>query len=80
MNSYLTKVTGDKKYSKTIKNIYKSLNKVPTFDGLLPSYIRIDTNEGSGLYEMGPSTNSYYEYLLKAWIQGGKKDKVSICE
>lgn len=75
--SYLSKVTGDKKYSKTIQQIYKSLYKVPTFDGLLPTYIRIDTNEGSGLYDVSPLTNSYYEYLLKTWIQGGKKDKVN---
>ncbi len=29
-----------------------------------------------GQYTMGASADSYYEYLVKAWIQGGKKEDV----
>ena len=28
-----------------------------------------------GIYTLGARADSYYEYLLKQWIQGGKKDK-----
>ena len=46
--------------------------------GLRMTYIQFSSNKPTGVYTMGALSDSYYEYLLKAWIQGGKKDKV--CE
>ncbi|XP_059957809.1 endoplasmic reticulum mannosyl-oligosaccharide 1,2-alpha-mannosidase-like [Mesoplodon densirostris] len=45
-------------------------------DGLVPMFI----NTGNGLFThlgvftLGARADSYYEYLLKQWIQGGKKE------
>lgn len=45
-------------------------------DGLVPMFI--NTNNGQfthqGIYTMGARADSYYEYLLKQWIQGGKTE------
>lgn len=36
--------------------------------------MRAGTVHGWGTLTMGARADSYYEYLLKMWIQGGKKD------
>lgn len=45
-------------------------------DGLVPMFI--NTNNGlfthQGVYTLGARADSYYEYLLKQWIQGGKAE------
>lgn len=45
-------------------------------DGLVPMFI--NTNSGrfnqQGVYTLGARADSYYEYLLKQWIQGGRKE------
>ena len=50
-----------------------------TSEGLLPTLLNVATGEGKGSsYSAGAYADSYYEYLLKVWIQGGKKDEVSV--
>ena len=64
--------TGDMKYrhlaEKGVKRIYTHNQKA----GLLPLYL--DTNGGvwSGKISFGAMGDSYYEYLLKCWVQSGK--------
>lgn len=45
-------------------------------DGLVPMFI--STHSGLfthlGVFTLGARADSYYEYLLKQWIQGGKQD------
>lgn len=45
-------------------------------DGLVPMFI--NTHSGLfthlGVFTLGARADSYYEYLLKQWIQGGKKE------
>lgn len=45
-------------------------------DGLVPMFI--NTNSGQfthkGVFTLGARADSYYEYLLKQWIQGGKTE------
>lgn len=45
-------------------------------DGLVPMFI--NTHSGlfthMGVFTLGARADSYYEYLLKQWIQGGKKE------
>lgn len=49
-------------------------------DGLVPMFI--NTNSGQfthqGVFTLGARADSYYEYLLKQWIQGGKKETESV--
>ena len=61
---YLSHHTKDPKYRKVIDAVYKTLKSIPTQDG------------SSGDISMGAMADSYYEYLLKMWIQSGKKDEV----
>ena len=76
---YLSKATWRPKYRRVAERIYKSLEKAATRDGLLPTYLDVRTGGvGGDEYTMGAMADSYYEYLLKAWIAGGKKDKVGV--
>lgn len=56
------------------------MNKVHKLDGKLDGLVPmfINTNSGQfthqGIYTLGARADSYYEYLLKQWIQGGKKE------
>lgn len=69
------------KYKKAIDTIYNTLKKVQTRDGLLPTFMNPVTGEAAhGDLSMGAMADSYYEYLLKMWIQSGKKDEVGISE
>ena len=76
---YLSHHTKDPKYKEVIEAIYKTLKDVPTKDGLLPTFLDPTTGAGdSGDISMGAMADSYYEYLLKMWIQSGKKDEVRV--
>lgn len=45
-------------------------------DGLVPMFI--NTHSGlfthMGVFTVGARADSYYEYLLKQWVQGGKRE------
>ncbi|KAK7372159.1 hypothetical protein VNO80_05530 [Phaseolus coccineus] len=69
----LSQRTGDPKYQQKVENVIAQLNKTFPGDGLLPIYI----NPHSGAAGYSPITfgamgDSFYEYLLKVWIQGNK--------
>lgn len=40
-----------------------------------PQYDRVSLKPNGQYYSMGGCSDSYYEYLLKAWVQGGKQEK-----
>lgn len=46
-------------------------------DGLVPIFINADSGQfkSSGTITLGARGDSYYEYLLKEWIQTGKTDQ-----
>ena len=76
---YLSHHTGNVKYKKAIDSIYNTLKRVQTQDGLLPTFMNPVTGEAAhGDLSMGAMADSYYEYLLKMWIQTGKKDEVGL--
>ncbi|KAH1240327.1 Mannosyl-oligosaccharide 1,2-alpha-mannosidase MNS1 [Glycine max] len=73
----LSQRTGDPKYQQKVENVIAQLNKTFPDDGLLPIYI----NPHSGAAGYSPITfgamgDSFYEYLLKVWIQGNKTSAV----
>ncbi|QCE00982.1 mannosyl-oligosaccharide 1,2-alpha-mannosidase MNS1 [Vigna unguiculata] len=73
----LSQRTGDPKYQQKVENVITRLNKTFPDDGLLPIYI----NPHSGAAGYSPVTfgamgDSFYEYLLKVWIQGNKTSVV----
>ena len=60
-----------------VNEVMKLVHKLPgKHDGLVPMFI--NTNSGQfthkGVFTLGARADSYYEYLLKQWIQGGKTE------
>ena len=71
--AYLSTATGDRKYVTASDRFTKWLRAhKPSVDGLWPNCFERDNG---GLLTMGADGDSFYEYLLKRWLQGGKKDK-----
>ncbi|XP_060763373.1 mannosidase, alpha, class 1B, member 1b [Neoarius graeffei] len=73
----LSRLTGDPKYQDAVMQVMKQVHKLEgKHDGLVPMFI--NTNSGQfthlGVYTLGARADSYYEYLLKQWIQGGKTE------
>ncbi|CAI9753822.1 unnamed protein product [Fraxinus pennsylvanica] len=73
----LSQRTGDPKYQQKVEDVILELNKTFPPDGLLPIYI--NPHSGTSSYStitFGAMGDSFYEYLLKVWIQGNKTDMV----
>ncbi|KAK4480775.1 hypothetical protein RD792_011626 [Penstemon davidsonii] len=73
----LSQRTGDPKYQQKVEDVILELNKTFPPDGLLPIYI--NPHRGSRSYStitFGAMGDSFYEYLLKVWIQGNKTTAV----
>lgn len=73
--TYLSDVTGNPIYREkveTIRNVVQGMEKPK---GLYPNYLNPKTGKwGQHHMSMGAMGDSFYEYLLKAWIQSGKQD------
>ncbi|PPS11790.1 hypothetical protein GOBAR_AA08851 [Gossypium barbadense] len=75
----LSQRTGDPKYQDKVEKVIVALNKTFPADGLLPIYINPDTATGSySTITFGAMGDSFYEYLLKAWIQGNKTSSLKL--
>jgi mannosyl-oligosaccharide alpha-1,2-mannosidase len=73
----LSQRTGVPKYKEKAEKVIKQLRKVFPRDGLLPYYINPDTGEPTdSVITFGGMGDSFYEYLLKVWIQGNKTEVV----
>ena len=65
----LARHTKEARYESVVKKIYDSVEKASTWDGMLPTMMRMDTGQPShGTYTMSGSGDSYYEYLLKGYM------------
>ncbi len=52
------------------------LQSLPKKDNLVPLFINAETGQlRPGTLTMGARADTYYEYLLKQWLQSGKKEK-----
>ncbi|KAB1204297.1 Mannosyl-oligosaccharide 1,2-alpha-mannosidase MNS1 [Morella rubra] len=73
----LSQRTRDPKYQEKVEDVIKGLHKTFPSDGLLPIYINPHTGTKSySSITFGALGDSFYEYLLKAWIQGNKTEPV----
>ncbi|KAL7597762.1 hypothetical protein Lser_V15G25399 [Lactuca serriola] len=73
----LSQRTGDPKYQQKVENVILELNKTFPADGLLPIYINPHRGTAShSTITFGAMGDSFYEYLLKVWIQGNKTAEV----
>lgn len=73
----LSQRTKDPKYQEKAEKVIKELRKSFPEDGLLPIYINPQTGtKSAGAITFGAMGDSFYEYLLKAWVQGNKTETV----
>eukprot|EP00904_Undaria_pinnatifida_P011230 jgi/Undpi1/7237/HiC_scaffold_22.g09710.m1 len=68
---YLSEITGDPKYAQKANKVFDIMSKLHVADGLFPIFF----NPSSGKpVTFGALGDSFYEYLLKAWLQGGQEE------
>ncbi|KAM6902437.1 endoplasmic reticulum mannosyl-oligosaccharide 1,2-alpha-mannosidase [Xenentodon cancila] len=73
----LSHLTQEPQYQDAANEVMKLVHELPgKHEGLVPMFI--NTNSGQfthkGIFTLGARADSYYEYLLKQWIQGGKAE------
>lgn len=73
----LSRLTKKDKYQAAVDDVMKQIHRLEgKKDGLVPMFINTNSGKFShlGVYTLGARADSYYEYLLKQWIQGGRKE------
>ena len=77
---YLSAITGDQKYVKIVRKIRDFMEgmKKP-YEGLYLNYINPYTGQwGEDIVNIGGRGDSYYEYLLKSWLQSNRTDRQAL--
>ncbi|XP_034942519.1 mannosyl-oligosaccharide alpha-1,2-mannosidase IA [Chelonus insularis] len=73
--SYLSDITGNPVFREKVERVRQKLKDAVKPKGLYPNYIHPQTGKwGSHHMSLGALGDSFYEYLLKAWIQSGGED------
>ncbi|KAJ8486382.1 hypothetical protein OPV22_018867 [Ensete ventricosum] len=75
----LSQRTGDPRYQQKAEKVISQLQKTYPSDGLLPIYINPHSGVAASYSSItfGAMGDSFYEYLLKVWIQGNKTKTVT---
>ncbi|ETN64473.1 mannosyl-oligosaccharide alpha-1,2-mannosidase [Anopheles darlingi] len=74
--AYLSDITGDAVYRDRVQTIRTVLKDIEKPKGLYPNYLNPKTGKwGQQHMSLGALGDSFYEYLLKAWIQSGHEDE-----
>ncbi|CAM9566441.1 unnamed protein product [Pylaiella littoralis] len=72
---YLSKITGDSKYADKANKVFDLMYEVKTNQGLFPIHFSPSSGNPIGSQvTFGALGDSFYEYLLKTWLQGGKTE------
>jgi mannosyl-oligosaccharide alpha-1,2-mannosidase len=73
---YLSHATGDDKYKAAADKAMSVVLQAANGRGLVPIYLKKEEAAFSGTkISFGAMGDSYYEYLLKQWLQTGKQEK-----
>ncbi|GFX18577.1 mannosyl-oligosaccharide alpha-1,2-mannosidase IA [Trichonephila clavipes] len=73
--TYLSDITGNPVYKEKVNHIRDFLAKMDKPQGLFPNYLNPKTGRwGQHHMSMGALGDSFYEYLLKSWIQSNGED------
>ncbi|KAK9055959.1 hypothetical protein SSX86_027046 [Deinandra increscens subsp. villosa] len=68
--NYLSFLTGEPKYSFEAMKVLEHMKTLPKIEGLVPIYISPSSGAFSGgNIRLGSRGDSYYEYLIKVWLQ-----------
>lgn len=74
---YLSKITGESIYWQKAEHVIEVIESQNRPDGLLPIYIYPQTGEFRGdNIRLGSRGDSYYEYLIKQYLQTGEVENV----
>ena len=88
-NRYLSKMTGRDEFAKKTERVFEIMNEIKPPNALYPYYVDNQIKgdnphklkDGSvapritgGTVTFGAMADSFYEYMLKIWIQGGKTE------
>ncbi|KAF9547365.1 mannosyl-oligosaccharide alpha-1,2-mannosidase [Mortierella hygrophila] len=74
---YLSYLTGDDKYWRVAEDVILKMKDLESVDGLVPIYINPYNGQFHGSeIRLGSRGDSYYEYLIKQYIQTSKKEHV----
>eukprot|EP00096_Caligus_rogercresseyi_P002186 TRINITY_DN1417_c0_g1_i7.p1 TRINITY_DN1417_c0_g1~~TRINITY_DN1417_c0_g1_i7.p1 ORF type:complete len:421 (+),score=118.63 TRINITY_DN1417_c0_g1_i7:214-1476(+) len=70
----LSRCTGSPTYEEKAFHVSQRVHEAKKWHGLVPIFINVQTGEfqKSSTITLGARGDSYYEYLLKQWIQTGK--------
>nr|CAI5864326.1 unnamed protein product [Callosobruchus analis] len=70
----LSSASGDPKYENAADKVSRHVHKLEKLDGLVPIFINANSGQfrSYATITLGARGDSYYEYLLKQWIQTGK--------
>jgi len=72
---YLSEVMHKKVYAEKVNKVFDILSNMRSIDGLFPYEININgPTFRNSVLTFGAMADSFYEYLLKCWLQGGKKE------
>lgn len=74
---YLAKLTGEKNYWDKVEKVMQVLDDNGAKDGLVPIYIHAGNGKfrGSNI-RLGSRGDSYYEYLIKQYLQTNKQEPI----
>ncbi|KAG7372160.1 glycosyl hydrolase family 47 protein [Nitzschia inconspicua] len=74
----LARLSGILDYKEKSEHIYKLMNDMHPAHGLYPYFIRNQGNKpefANNKLTFGAMSDSFYEYMLKIWLQGGRKEQ-----
>ncbi|KAF7690509.1 mannosyl-oligosaccharide 1,2-alpha-mannosidase IA [Silurus meridionalis] len=73
---HLSKLSGKPVFAEKVMNIRKALNRLDKPQGLYPNYLNPNSGQwGQHHVSVGGLGDSFYEYLLKAWLMSDKQDE-----
>ncbi|KAJ1883104.1 mannosyl-oligosaccharide alpha-1,2-mannosidase [Coemansia sp. RSA 1722] len=72
---YLAQLTGNAEFRRQVDRVTQFLSDASKRDGLAQLYLNATTKRLEGdILRMGGASDSYYEYLLKQWLQTGQTE------
>ena len=77
---YLAKVAKRPEFATKVEHVFEVMNQISPDNGLFPYYYRNNAranavpSPGNNKLTFGAMSDSFYEYMLKVWIQGGKTE------
>lgn len=71
----LARSTGDRRFADAVERINAIVHGLEKENGLVPIFINANTGQFRtfATVSLGARGDSYYEYLLKQWLQSGKR-------